>query len=141
MRARWAGWAALMMAGCASLEGLSNGPDGGADTGADAAGCGAQLDSDGKNCGRCGHDCLGGACQLGQCQVATIAPIAGHPWYFAMDETAFFVVTTNFERGKPAAPEQTGSIVRVERTSHATSDLWAGLLGEVPFDVTVDADN
>jgi hypothetical protein len=29
---------------------------------------GANLDEDAKNCGACGHDCLGGACAAGHCQ-------------------------------------------------------------------------
>ncbi len=33
----------------------------------------ADLDSDAKNCGQCGHDCLGGACDTGTCQPFTIA--------------------------------------------------------------------
>lgn len=39
------------------------------------AGCGdaATLASDEHNCGRCGHDCLGGACVAGQCQALQLA--------------------------------------------------------------------
>jgi hypothetical protein len=32
------------------------------------AGCGADVGSDPKNCGACGHDCLGGLCAAGLCQ-------------------------------------------------------------------------
>ncbi len=37
---------------------------------------GACVDTqqDPKNCGRCGHDCLGGECDLGKCQPIVIAP-------------------------------------------------------------------
>lgn len=31
------------------------------------------VSSDSENCGRCGHDCCGGACVSGQCQAVTIA--------------------------------------------------------------------
>src|SRR4051812_48420937 len=40
----------------------------GADAAAmDAADCNADLKTDAKNCGSCGHDCLGGACTAGKC--------------------------------------------------------------------------
>jgi hypothetical protein len=31
------------------------------------------LNADAKNCGKCGHDCLGGTCDLGVCQPFTVA--------------------------------------------------------------------
>jgi hypothetical protein len=34
--------------------------------------------SDGKNCGACGHDCLGGACTAGQCQPIGLAQYTGN---------------------------------------------------------------
>jgi hypothetical protein len=34
--------------------------------------------SDGKNCGACGHDCLGGACTSGQCQPIELAQYVGN---------------------------------------------------------------
>jgi hypothetical protein len=34
--------------------------------------------SDGKNCGACGHDCLGGACTAGQCQAVQLAQYTGN---------------------------------------------------------------
>src|SRR5204863_597521 len=37
------------------------------------------LTSDAKNCGTCGHDCLGGTCMEGQCQPVLIAQYFGHP--------------------------------------------------------------
>jgi hypothetical protein len=33
---------------------------------------------DGKNCGACGHDCLGGACASGQCQPVLLAQYTGN---------------------------------------------------------------
>lgn len=35
--------------------------------------CSPDLESDPKNCGRCGHDCLGGACAAGACQPVVLA--------------------------------------------------------------------
>jgi hypothetical protein len=36
------------------------------------------LTSDGKNCGACGHDCLGGTCTAGQCQPIELAQYTGN---------------------------------------------------------------
>jgi hypothetical protein len=53
-------------------------PDAGASGEAGGAGvtCDASVDlkADPKNCGSCGHDCLGGECDLGKCQPFTIVP-------------------------------------------------------------------
>jgi hypothetical protein len=35
--------------------------------------CSGDLSSDGHNCGACGHDCLGGACQMGACRPVKLA--------------------------------------------------------------------
>lgn len=34
--------------------------------------CTADTQSDPKNCGKCGHDCFGGQCNAGICQIATL---------------------------------------------------------------------
>jgi hypothetical protein len=47
--------------------------------------CTANTMTDGKNCGTCGHDCLGGACQLGVCQ----------PFALASSVTAYDMVVSN----------------------------------------------
>jgi hypothetical protein len=36
------------------------------------------LKADGKNCGKCGHDCLGGECDLGICQPVPLVPADGY---------------------------------------------------------------
>jgi len=47
---------------------------GGGDTASDVPNtCGADLQSDAKNCGKCGHDCLGGTCSSGACQPVLVA--------------------------------------------------------------------
>jgi hypothetical protein len=38
-------------------------------------GCEAALETDPKNCGKCGHDCLGGACKAAFCQPVEIGPL------------------------------------------------------------------
>jgi hypothetical protein len=50
-------------------------------------GCEVDLDGDPKNCGRCGHDCLGGTCANGQCQPIVIASGEAQPWVIEVDGT------------------------------------------------------
>jgi hypothetical protein len=49
--------------------------------------------SDGKNCGACGHDCLGGACVGGQCQPVPIAQYIGNPMTMYVGAEAVYVTT------------------------------------------------
>src|SRR5262245_8002876 len=39
--------------------------------------CAADTATDPRNCGRCGHDCLGGACEVGRCRPVVLASAAG----------------------------------------------------------------
>ncbi len=55
--------------------------------GAGGTGAGGQIintQSDGKNCGTVGHDCLGGPCQAGQCQPVLIAQYLRDPMSMAI---------------------------------------------------------
>ncbi|HTQ42058.1 MAG TPA: hypothetical protein VMI75_04815 [Polyangiaceae bacterium] len=47
----------------------------------------ADLASDPKNCGACGHDCLGGLCTASACQPVTLAPGQNSPYAIALDGT------------------------------------------------------
>src|SRR5262249_55506489 len=49
-------------------DGASSGDSGLSDESGPSGPCNAYLSSDPKNCGRCGHDCLGGTCIAGRCQ-------------------------------------------------------------------------
>jgi sugar lactone lactonase YvrE len=76
-----------------SLDGLSSssggdaGVDGATDAQSDAdAGCGV-LASDPKNCGFCGHDCLGGQCSGGVCDPIVLASGLVTPSGIAVDAT------------------------------------------------------
>jgi hypothetical protein len=55
----------------------------------EAGPCGATT-SDPKNCGRCGHDCLGGACANSACQPVTLASGQNLPAYLALDNANVF---------------------------------------------------
>lgn len=57
----------------------------------DGGPCGDTM-TDPHNCSRCGHDCLGGACDAGVCQPVAIVPgSAGYrPWQLAQTATALY---------------------------------------------------
>jgi hypothetical protein len=93
-------------------------PEGGvaADGGAAPVTCeGADKKRDPKHCGRCGHDCLGGACDDGVCRAKEIATALDSP--FSLTTTADHVfVATN--RG--------GTILRVKKDGSATEPFATG---------------
>ena len=51
---------------------------------------GADLQSDGKNCGICAHDCLGAACSAGLCAPTTIASGQGAAVALAIDDARVY---------------------------------------------------
>jgi hypothetical protein len=53
--------------------------------------CGDTMTST-NNCGRCGHDCLGGTCTAGVCQPVAIVPGSKNmrPWQLALTDTAVY---------------------------------------------------
>ena len=57
--------------GSSSVDSSVDASDASNDVQVDAA-CTADTQNDPKNCGKCGHDCFGGACSAGVCQVATL---------------------------------------------------------------------
>ncbi len=68
------------------------------------------LGTNPKNCGVCGHDCLGGACAAGSCQALTLASGEESPWGIALDDTSVYF--TNFGGGTiRKVPKAGGSTV------------------------------
>lgn len=60
--------------------------------------CGASctdLSSDPTSCGYCGHDCQGGACNDGLCEVTELITGLSHPDSLAVDQTHVFFTTQN----------------------------------------------
>lgn len=49
------------------------------------------LSSDPESCGRCGHGCLGGACQAGVCQPVTLATDLAYPQGLAIGPDGVYV--------------------------------------------------
>ena len=69
--------------------------DGGGKTDATTNTCGADLTSDGKNCGRCGHDCLGAACKASACDSIELAGGLDFPSGIAVDNGGLYVTIVN----------------------------------------------
>lgn len=73
------------------------------DSGADAGECSADLSRDPANCGACGHDCLGGACQDGACQPFELASGLPQPsWLLEQDGVLYWVNGDGTVRACPA---------------------------------------
>lgn len=73
---------------------------------ADAAACAADLSTDPKNCGRCAHDCLGGACSGGRCQPVAIATEEANPSAVLVDATHVYWSAQGIRR----APKLGGAV-------------------------------
>jgi hypothetical protein len=84
-------------------------------TSKDADGCETNVGgSDPKNCGACGHDCLGGTCKAGVCQVVTISSSENKPTAIAVDSgSTGNVYWGNIYFGASANPQQ----IRVSQKS------------------------
>ncbi|MBX3187338.1 MAG: hypothetical protein KF795_20380 [Labilithrix sp.] len=59
------------------------------DAGGDGS-CSSDLRTDAKHCGRCDHDCLGGACELGVCQPFVFAKVTRPQQVFVVDGALYF---------------------------------------------------
>jgi hypothetical protein len=94
--------------------------------------CGTQcvdLTSDPHNCGKCGHDCLGGACTASTCQPVVLTSTQNHPSGIAVDSS--FVYWTNRASGTA------GSVAKMPINGGAVTTLATSL--DAPFPIAVDA--
>ena len=92
------------------------------------------------NCGACGHDCLGGACNAGQCQPFVIAIEPGEPVGLAVDAT--HVYWTNAMTGDVRRAPIAGGAAQTLFDGPTGTDLGDGLVrsgGDVYFTIG-DAD-
>lgn len=133
--------AALVLTGCSALIGVNdifldpnvgNGAEGGApegsavdapasETGSEGGTCTGDRQSDKANCGRCGHDCLGGDCKAGVCQVVAIAGSLPAPGAIALDDTNVYIAT-----------QGANTILRVAKTGGKVDTLvtgWQSMIG------------
>src|SRR5262249_12538358 len=75
--------------------------------------CTGATSSDPHNCGGCGHDCLGGACDQGVCQPVVLATTVGAPNSLVVDgEDVFWIEASSFS-GTQLNPD--GSVRSVPR--------------------------
>jgi len=116
-----------------------------AGTDADGASCVGAPQSDPQNCGRCGHDCLGGACAAGVCQPFVFARatrpqqvfvVAGDV-YFSDGETAGGGINW-CAKGACEAPSRTAFAtssygLAVDGSGIAAADRGSGAVHEFPL--------
>lgn len=98
-------------------------PDAAIDAASDAdASCG-DVQTDPKNCGSCGHDCLGGACQAGACRPFVMASETIDDVLEAIAVSPTHVFYTDFTTGKLRRVPRTGpsTVETVYATSAGTS--------------------
>lgn len=70
------------------------------------SGCEVDVSNDPKSCGRCGHDCLGGACVNGTCQAVVLSPSEGNVVGITVDATR--VYWTSYSSGLIRSCPKTG---------------------------------
>jgi hypothetical protein len=90
-------------------------------------GCEVDLSSDDKNCGACGHDCLGGACAGSVCQPFALATGESYPWALAIDGSNVYWTTLG------------GAIRTVAKTGGTPTSLATGQ--GYPYGIAVDGAN
>lgn len=73
------------------------------------ASCGANLQTDDKNCGSCGHDCLGGQCIGAQCQPFKLGSIPYGANDVALGPNDVFVVS-GFGKALHKVPKAGGTV-------------------------------
>lgn len=132
MRARWFFPIAYAVMGCTAVIGVKDiyfdenatgGRDGGPESSStneggvdppdpDGGTCeGVDLQTNPQHCGRCGHDCFGGACVAGKCEAVQIATISDAPLeYVVTTPTHLFVSST------PTLSTQLSGIWRLPKT-------------------------
>ena len=100
------------------------GNEGGAGT------CGADVSSDAKNCGRCGHDCLGTGCVAGLCQPALLATassavhslrVQGTSLYWVAADSSVFVHSTSSDGSNGTPVVTANTAIRRSITTDAQS--------------------
>lgn len=84
--------------------------DSGSPDAAGDAGCTADVTRDGRNCGRCGHDCQGGSCTAGLCQPVTLALVQGQPEGIAVDALHVYWAAVSSETVMRANKDGTGVV-------------------------------
>ncbi|MBL8607894.1 MAG: DUF5050 domain-containing protein [Myxococcales bacterium] len=121
--------------GSSSSSSSGGSSSGGIDASGDGAACVADLKVDKANCGRCGHDCLGGACVDGACQpmLLTVAEeplgitLVGDTVYFTeyFDDAVWRVKTD----GTGASAHTNGVLGHAWGITHDATHLYVAARG------------
>lgn len=85
-----------------------------ADTPAEPTCPGADLQKDARNCGRCGHDCLGGACEAGDCEPYVFADGLVTPIALSVTKDAVYLA------------ESKSRVTRIDRASGTRTTIASG---------------
>ena len=89
--------------------------------------CNADLTTDVKNCGSCGHDCLGGACVATKCQpVVLINDAKYEPTGLAVDDTSVFFMDGKTQSIFRIAKDGDGGLGTVVANEPNLFDMIAG---------------
>ncbi len=88
------------------------------------------TDSDGRNCGACGHDCLGGQCMAGRCQPVEVTQGLSNPTALALHTDGYLYFVE--ERAG-------GGVSRVLAMGGAAAQLLIGMQNK-PGAIAVDDD-
>jgi hypothetical protein len=82
--------------------------------------------NDPRNCGQCGHDCLGGGCKSSQCQPMLLAVNTNQqPFGIAVDATNVYWSSTGFQGGVWKLPLAGGTATAVWSDSNKSFGLMA----------------
>jgi hypothetical protein len=93
-------------------------------------GCEVDIASDGKSCGKCGHDCLSGGCANSLCQPVAIASGQNGPWMLALDANNIY--WTTYAGGQVRSCAKNGC-------NNTPATLASGQQG--PYGIAVDGTN
>jgi hypothetical protein len=86
-------------------------------------GC-ADLTSDPKNCGVCGHDCLGGACSAGKCQPFPLASNRTGPLDLALDANNVYWTENTIGGVFKVAKTGAGPITPIKPQDNVNGSVW-----------------
>lgn len=90
-----------------------------AEGGVDSGPCMADLQTDRKHCGRCNHDCVGGACTAGKCDPVLLAAGLGGPSAIAAGKDEIYVTGYRANVVLAVAKDGTGTRVLVTEEEQA----------------------